>query len=232
MTESEDEYLIPLQDQRVFGAGIKRKRIPFVRATSSPTLSSSVPTLEHSHLSIGDIYLSLVLSPNQPIEQSSQSLSPPPPPPPHPSTDTKVITCPICALPIAHASSTDPLSKPHEASLAHQVCLTHSHPPSHLDRHRKGLQYLSSHGWDPDSRLGLGAQGEGIQYPLKTRVKRDNLGVGNKPLKAREKVVKKAPLGAREVREMEEKMKIKGARLRELFYGNEDVERYLGSAAL
>jgi hypothetical protein len=151
--------------------------------------------------------------------------------------------CAICSLPFSDSetaarpkpldpsdSRIAPKSRPHEASLAHQVCLAHSHPPSHLDRTRKGLAYLSTYGWDPDSRLGLGSEGQGIQFPIKTKAKDDKLGIGvvlPKPgeMKRKEKVVK---LDAGKVRKVQERDKRKRERLQEMFYRSEDVERYLG----
>jgi len=123
-----------------------------------------------------------------------------------------------------------PKPRPHEALLSHQVCLTHSHPPSHLDRNRKGLTYLSSYGWDPDSRLGLGASGQGIQFPIKTKPKDDKLGIGVVlPKEAdRRKKEKVEKLDAGKIRKLYEKDKKKAERLREMFYRNDDVERYLG----
>ena len=94
--------------------------------------------------------------------------------------------CDVCNLPISDPQSqsqqepTSTSTRPHEASLAHQVCLKHSHPPSHLDRTRAGMRYLSTYGWNPDSRLGLGAPGrEGIREPLKGRIKHDTAGLGS-----------------------------------------------------
>ena len=56
--------------------------------------------------------------------------------------------------------------KDQDLSTVHQICLQHSYPPSHLDRNHQGLRYLSYHGWDPDSRLGLGLSGKGIKAPV------------------------------------------------------------------
>ncbi|KAF3361360.1 D-lactate dehydrogenase [Verticillium dahliae VDG1] len=120
----------------------------------------------------------------------------------------------------------------HEASIAHQVCVAHSHPPSALDRARMGLTYLSSHGWDPDARKGLGSEGQGIQYPLKTKPKDDKLGLGLAvPKDFQGRVEKKKPvtLDAKKSRQKAEADKKKGEKLREMFYGSEDVQRYLGS---
>jgi hypothetical protein len=252
---SDDEYEIPLQDQRVFGAGIKRKRVKFV-----PSTTSSSNTLPPSHTpakSVSDLYLKLVLPGDRASEpssrasistQTSPTIEPSQNVLKHPDEETSnPQVCEICNLPISESveassisensctfdSTADPRpvkARPHEASLAHQVCLTHSHPPSHLDRNRKGLAYLSSYGWDPDSRVGLGASGQGIQYPIKTKPKDDKLGIGVVLPGERERTKKEKPikLDAGEVRKLQEKDKKKAERLREMFYRNDDVERYLG----
>ena len=110
------------------------------------------------------------------------------------------------------------------------VCLTHSYPPSHLDRSRQGLKYLSSYGWDPDSRQGLGITGEGIRAPIKAKFKNDTVGLG-----VRIKGYKKAPRttaverkDAKQVRRMDMKERRTRERLQEMFYGSDDVEKYLG----
>ena len=60
MSASDDEeHTIPLQDQRVFGAGIKRKRVQFVPSSGS-ALSSNAP-LQNPGPSASDFYLNLVL---------------------------------------------------------------------------------------------------------------------------------------------------------------------------
>jgi G-patch domain len=243
----DDTYEIPLQEQRVFGAGIKRKRVKFVpSAASSPATHISSGA---SATSVSAFYLNLVLpsgdetskeaspapvsqsrTPN--LSESSQQSR---------SEQLEPQICEICNLP--HTSTPnggaaeetseerDALAKlrPHEASLAHQVCLTHSHPPSHLDRNRKGLAYLSSYGWDPDARVGLGASGQGIQYPIKPKPKDDKLGIGVVlPKEAdRRKKEKVEKLDAGKVRKLHEKDKKKAERLREMFYRNDDVEQYL-----
>jgi hypothetical protein len=153
---------------------------------------------------------------------------------------TKPPSCEICNLSLSPTnsnitdleydtpqSSTKP--RPHEASLAHQVCLTHSHPPSHLDRSRKGLTYLSSYGWDPDSRLGLGAFSQGIAFPIKAKQKDDKMGLGlvfpeEKEWRKKEKVEK---LDAKKVRKLEEQDRRRREELQELFYRSDDLERYL-----
>ncbi|KAM0180825.1 hypothetical protein ACHAPF_002118 [Botrytis cinerea] len=235
-TSDEDTYEIPLQDQRAFGAGIKRKRVKFVPSTSSSTIEPTPST--SSAKSISDFYLKLVLPQDTSTPESTSrenSL---------PLRHSEV--CEVCKLPLStdlesiinndEAGSSGPSNptssaKPrlHEASLAHQVCLNHSHPPSHVDRNRKGLTYLSSYGWDPDSRLGLGASGQGIQFPIKTKPKDDKLGIGVVMPKKGEIRKKEKPqkLDAGKVRNLHEKDRRKGEKLREMFYRNDDVERYL-----
>ena len=200
MSASDDEeYMIPLQDKRVFGAGIKRKRVQFVRANDSTT-TIDAPTTS-SGPSASDFYLNLVLpkaetkitstrpafsqtdtsnnaadkeasSPkdsdiNSKVGQSDR-------PAPAPGGLQAQIVCETCHLPIDTSSSTTP----HQALFAHQLSLPHSHPPSSLSRTHPGLRILQSQGWDPDSRLGLGATGSGIRFPIKAKEKSDRLGIG------------------------------------------------------
>ncbi|KAE8450446.1 hypothetical protein EG329_006521 [Mollisiaceae sp. DMI_Dod_QoI] len=239
----DDTYEVPLQDQRVFGAGIKRKRVKFVPSTESS--SSLAPPTRLPSKSVSDLYLRLVLpgdeSSRPNISASTDDASPPSVNAGKESEEPteEVVVCEICKLPlpsgnldlISISSSGQPSkSRPHEASLAHQVCLTHSHPPSHLDRNRKGLTYLSAYGWDPDSRRGLGPEGEGIKFPIKTKPKDDKLGIGVVLPKEGDRRKKEKPerLDAGKVRKLQEKDKKKAERLREMFYRNDDVERYLG----
>ncbi|KAG9247356.1 hypothetical protein BJ878DRAFT_190455 [Calycina marina] len=241
---SDDEYEIPLQDQRVFGSGIKRQRVKFVPSSSASPDVRLPPTKTKS---ASESYLSLVL-PNEQREEHGSStdatLQGVPSNDSRPVLDTEI--CEVCQLPlssnepdIVNLAEDSPNTKvatgftkarPHEASLSHQVCLAHSHPPSHLDRNRKGLAYLSSYGWDPDSRRGLGAEDQGIRFPINTKPKDDKLGLGvvlPKP-GAIPKKVKVAKLDAGKVRKMYEKDKKKAEKLRDVFYRNDDVERYLG----
>ncbi|EPE35746.1 hypothetical protein GLAREA_05084 [Glarea lozoyensis ATCC 20868] len=246
----DDEYEIPLQDQRVFGAGIKRKGVKFVPSSLSAT--ADLPSGNTSAKSISDFYLGLVLSSDSKKADASSKTDG--------NTELKgqemgessvEQICEVCNLPLLSAPSTsnstqdgtdsthsitvsnDNKSHPHEASLAHQLCLAHSHPPSHLDRNRKGLAYLASYGWDPDSRLGLGAAGQGIQFPIKTKPKDDKMGIGVVLPKEAERRRKEKPRGldAGKIKKLDEKDKKKSARLRQMFYQNDDVERYLGGGS-
>ncbi|KAK1593893.1 G-patch domain-containing protein [Colletotrichum navitas] len=229
-TEYDEEEDVPLHYLRPFGAGIQRRPIQFVKA-SDPTLSTNEPVkTTKSGSSVGDFYLSLVL----PSEKKPEAAKP------------EAHICAICDLPLgkddavgesnkggSNSSKNSATILKHEASIAHQVCLTHSHPPSALDRSRMGLTYLSSHGWDPDSRMGLGAAGQGIQYPLKTKAKEDKYGLGldiPKNLKSRvEKKQKPQTLDAKKCRKKADEDKKKAERLRQMFYGSEAMDRYLGS---
>ncbi|KAL4941024.1 hypothetical protein BDV06DRAFT_9217 [Aspergillus oleicola] len=259
MSYQDEDYFIPLKDQRVFGAGITKKRVPFVRSSDHElsTLTSSAPSTPASTgPSIANTYLSIVMpkaassstaftaesatpymsaaTPESPANAdittttiTDRSLSAPPQPTPNTNT-----TCEVCNLPLPPSSTQD--DKSHESSLAHQVCLAHSHPPSHLDRKSHGLRYLESYGWDPDSRLGLGAEGrEGIRVPVKGKLKADTVGLGavvpsSSPAtkKRKEKVQK---LNAKQIRKGHFDARRKGDKLRELFYQDDEVLRHLGA---
>ncbi|KAL5339020.1 hypothetical protein BJX70DRAFT_365265 [Aspergillus crustosus] len=254
MPNYEDEdYFIPLEDQRVFGAGITKKRVPFVRSSDHElsTLTSAPSTPAGSGASIANAYLSIVMpksTSSYTTAPSSTSLEPSSPTAPSPASadrsrsappptasSTSTPTCEICNLPLASSEDDQQAHKQHESSLAHQVCITHSHPPSHLDRNRHGLRYLESYGWDPDSRLGLGATGrEGIRDPVKGKLKSDTVGLGAVPppawisgrKKTKEKVQK---LNAKQVRKGHFDARRKGEKLREMFHRDEEVLRYLGA---
>lgn len=229
MSASDDDtYEIPIKDQRYFGAGLKRKRVNFVPASSPAT-----PQPTASGPAISDLYLSIVGGNKkaEPVAEESGSGSS--------SSDTG--TQPVPGSSVARAASAPaspapeicevcklPLTEGHESSLAHQVCLKHSHPPSAIERSRKGLSFLQAHGWDPDSRKGLGRGGEGILHPIKLKEKKDTVGLGMhipKNVKPKPKVEK---LGAKEVRKSEEQGRKRREQLQRLFYSNDDVLRYLG----
>ncbi|KPI35522.1 uncharacterized protein AB675_10924 [Cyphellophora attinorum] len=204
MADADDEdYFVPLEDQRVFGAGIKRKRIAFVPATDDATTTSAIPsTTSPPKTTVADRYLSIVLQV---------------------PTDRK--------LPASNAPST--------------VTQDNS-PTSHLDRTSHGMRYLTSHGWDPDARVGLGANAQGIRYPIKAKPKHDTVGLRERVdaddaaatvkvrkadqqrPRSRERVVM---VDAKEVRRREGEAKRRADKLRTLFYSNDEVERYLGAEA-
>lgn len=283
MTEAEDEeedYFVPLQDQRVFGAGIRRKRVPFVSASSlSSTVGVTTANGSEDEVSkkkkdaaavVVNRYLSVVL-PNEANKASEevQAVDGPGSGSGSVAIAPSVQICPVCSLPLplaatAASTSTSPISSTstytytststststlhHETTIPHQSSLPHSHPPSHLPRHHIGLKYLSSYGWDPDSRLGLGSTGTGIRVPIGTKatVKNDTVGLGVPPPQqkkrkkedeARHRRPKERPkerkrmmmmMNAKEVKKQAVERRKKDERLRELFFAEVDVEKYLG----
>ncbi|ETS82620.1 hypothetical protein PFICI_04496 [Pestalotiopsis fici W106-1] len=221
LEEGDDEAEMPLHSKRAFGAGLHRRPIAFVPAKAGGLATTREPAAPAR--SIADFYLEMVL----PKDGNSGSSTPDAAP---------VLVCEVCQLPMEEEDPTEsqpgkPSVRRHEASLAHQVCITHSHPPSALDRSRMGLSVLQSQGWDPDSRKGLGAVEQGIQYPIKAKEKRDNLGIGVKVPKNLETYKKEKPqkLDAGKVRKMAAEDKKRRDRLQRQFYGNGELEKYLGS---
>ncbi len=66
----------------------------------------------------------------------------------------------------------------HSVSITHQFSCQHPSPslPYGLPLSNKGYQIMVRGGWDPVR--GLGSEGQGRRYPVKTVLKRDRLGVG------------------------------------------------------
>jgi len=225
----EDDYDndIPLQRRRAFGTGLLKKTIAFVPAIGKTDTVTALSIRQRAPNKLANIYLDMVLAQDSSRESTPSSVSSEELEPELPKA------CDICQHPISLAESST-----HESSLSHQLCLHHSHQPSALDRSRMGLSYLQTHGWDPDSRKGLGASYQGIPHPIKPKPKDDKLGIGitvpkNLPLAEKEKN-KGKPLGAGKVRKLvkDEKRKVERIR-RQLFgFGNKDLEKYLGSKAL
>lgn len=234
----EDEDDTPLQHKRAFGAGLKRKRVEFVKAQDLDAGIVGSISSSASSVSIGDIYASVVLGNSQlsgddPLQSQPEQ--------PHLDTVTSnsvseaVETttgpeiCAVCQLPIT--------SDQHESSLAHQVSLAHSHPPSALDRSRMGLKALASQGWNPDARVGLGKDGEGVRYPIKLVAKDDTMGIGaaeEAKRKAEEAAKKKKPvveetkvLTAKELKKQADAQRARGVKLQAEIFGRGDLDIYL-----
>jgi hypothetical protein len=164
--------------------------------------------------SIGTDYLSLVL----PKTSSNDTKSGP-------------AICAVCKLPLVDEDGK--VSKAHEASLAHQVCVAHKHPPSALDRSRKGLTYLQSYGWDPDARRGLGAAGEGMLHPISVKEKKGKAGIGSavpKPSKRAEQPKEKL-LNAKQIRRQGVEDRKKREKLERMLFSNDELDKYLGEDA-
>lgn len=222
--DSDDD--IPLQHKRAFGSGLKRKRVEFVPAQDPDSgISITVTTSDDnkSKVSVGDLYASVVLSKGEDASADPSSAA-------HVQLQA---LCAQCALPVTTSL------QEHEASLAHQVSVAHSHPPSSLDRTRMGLRALSAQGWDPDARVGLGREGEGMRFPIKVAGKEDNLGIGamvpgpdkDREAMRQEKEKEKKTPSAREARAQVDKDKKRADRLQQEIFGSVDVERYLGRQA-
>ncbi|KAJ4153426.1 hypothetical protein LMH87_009912 [Akanthomyces muscarius] len=237
-SDHEEHDEIPLHHKRAFGAGLKRKKVEFVRAQDPDDYISALPSTRRTSSVVGDLYASIVLgssnsstpsradTANTDAENGGRAESTSG----HPSPQQPASVCPICSLAITTTVEA------HEASLAHQVSLEHSHPPSALDRSRMGLRALASQGWDPDARVGLGrAGGEGTRYPIRVTPKEDVLGVGA-TLPERTEEEKKAEAAAKEARRQltakERKARAKeerdkAARFQAEIYGRQDLDRFL-----
>lgn len=68
----------------------------------------------------------------------------------------------------------------HECSIVHQLNMKRSQKSScyYLQENNKGFQIMLKKGWNQDT--GLGPNGVGNKYPIKTILKRDRLCLGNK----------------------------------------------------
>lgn len=243
---SDDEYEIPLRDQRYFGAGIKRKRVQFVPASDQAQLDTASPTTPKPGMTAAEKYLSIVFGKSNTAERASSA----------PMSEQKIAAessseakekgsevgnahmlgdahledgskmhCDLCKRDVPTGMSRED----HEGSIVHQISRPIFYPPSHIDRKRKGLAVLRSQGWDPDSRKGLGAQGEGMLHPLKAVENPHRAGLGLKPApeKVKEKPVR---LDAAKVRQIEAERKKKADSLRKSFYQDDDKLKYLGEA--
>ncbi|KIW06742.1 uncharacterized protein PV09_02435 [Verruconis gallopava] len=216
--DSDDEYTIPLAGPAPYGSGLKKKGIKFV---SAGTLETSNHAQMRSGEDIANSYLALVLDkPPTPLEDAATHEH---------KQGQQAARCDTCNLPLEDAQSVE-----HHTSLAHQAALAHIHPPSSIDRSRKGLAYLESQGWDPDSRKGLGMQGEGILQPLRALEKKDKAGIGDRSRSVTPKgssaKVQKGPQGLdpKALRKLHEEGERRTKRLHEIFYTDDRVAKYLG----
>ena len=198
-------------------------------ATAAPTQAIQLEPQTVPNISAGDRYLSIVLR-NGAFTDDDNATTTEFSCPERSSTQQQ-LDCEISNLPILNALGDvrSVASADHESTIAHMACLDHSYPPSHLDRRRQGLKYLSSYGWDPDSRRRLGPRGGGIRAPIKAKVKNDTAGLGVKV-----KGIQKPPdpkverLDAKQVRKLDMEDRRKRARPQDISYGNDEVEKYLG----
>lgn len=207
--EEIETYTVPLREPLYYGAGVKKQGIKFV-----PASAPSIATETSKPANVGNRYLEIVLGKKATSDKEKVAT-------------TATSACDICRLPVNSATAVA-----HETSLAHQVCLEHIHPPSAIDRTRKGTAYLQDMGWDPDSRLGLGASGDGRLYPIQPKEKLDKAGIGTSAvLKSAAPKIHKKLLNPKELRKLEAEKKKRNQRLHDMFYTDDRVARYLGPDA-
>lgn len=217
--DEDDEYFLPLVDQRVFGAGIKRKKVNFVPENGEV----STPTASESPASR---YLSIVFK-NKPI----------PDPKPESIQEESSLICTKCG----HVLHEEESQGETDNQCQHDYFDLAAKTPSHIDRTRLGHRLLTTQGWNPDLRKGLGRNAEGIAIPVKAVPKNDTAGLGlmtdldedNKPERKKRKVfeVNEIPLvkqNAKQAREHAERDVKRTAKLRETFYGSIEHEKLLG----
>ena len=234
--------------------GSKRKRIQFVPESTyfeTPVAATPAPSTRTRDLYLSVVFPSIRGSQGQeseavvsvaeaarkttPPQAASGSLETPPADSHFESSEAAGYRCSICGLTLSSEAGENPA---HEASLAHQLALEHSHPPSALNRRRKGFQYLSSYGWDPDIKQGLGAHGEGLSNPIKAHLKegRSGIGVDEEVLKierrAREEKKKMREAEKRQVKRQKKRAELEhlssGEKMQQLVFGRDDVNKYLG----
>ncbi|CAK7269183.1 hypothetical protein SEPCBS119000_003441 [Sporothrix epigloea] len=224
----------PLHRLPGFGTGLHRRRVAFVKAGESPA-SKSAPAGSLSGGAVSDLYLSIVMG------QAKESNVTPKAHSTDAASVDKPATCHVCRLPLT--TSATAAAHHHETCLVHQVSLDHSKPPSALDRSRFGLAIMSAHGWDPDSGRGLGANQQGIPYPVEARLRPERQALGSAPSSSRDgqslrtrpsKVAASEPVPARrrnhtrkQLRAMEEDRRRRHDRLREQIMGSRDLDKYL-----
>lgn len=228
---SDDEYEVPLRDQRMFGSGLKRKRIRFI--PSSQPARPSIPSIRtDDEVSAAEKYLAIATRARRTQTSSAQSDRDLQSPVDQAASDSNATEsdapvserfCEVCSKPIASDDST----LPHHSSLVHQICMKHSHPPSSVDRGRKGLAVLQSYGWDPDQRRGLGAEGAGVLHPIKAKENATRVGLGATSWTPKI-VTKPVRLDAGKVRKAERDAQRRKDKLRQSFGQSDDVDRYLG----
>ncbi|KAK8010476.1 g-patch domain-containing protein [Apiospora arundinis] len=189
----EDE--IRLEHKKPFSAGLRRKLIQFV-----PASTEEISTTEQNRAtstpanSIQDMYLNIVMPPRDTASA----------PPDNP------VSRRICE----HIKSAWSTLIPHRLSIGHAWAWPSS-------SHRVGIQMQGG---------GLGASQQGVQYPIKAKPKEDTLGIGVQVPKDLEKWKKEKPqkLDAAKVRKKVAEDKKRREKLQQQFYGNPDIEKYLG----
>jgi len=201
----------PFVEQRAFGRGLWKNPIQFI--SSAPEVSPV--TTSTNGKSMAERYLAIMFPNGEPKPQ----------PDAYPR-------CGICGEPVKESDQ-----RIHYLSPAHQAALPRAPIPSAIDRTRMGLKYMEKHGYDVDARKGLGSSGQGMLFPLVPKEKRDKLGLGidKKDHQKRRELggasradVREARLDAGKVRKLAQVEKKRHDKLQKMFYGNDEVEKYLG----
>ncbi|KAF2638065.1 hypothetical protein P280DRAFT_471723 [Massarina eburnea CBS 473.64] len=203
-----DVSTLPFVQHPAYGRGLWRNPVNFVRAASTSPPPAAAPSKAKS---LAEAYLAIVLPNNNPA----------------PKPDAYPI-CGVCNAPVLENDD-----RAHYLSPVHQGALPTAPAPSAIDRTRMGLKYLEKHGFDVDARVGLGASGQGRLFPIMPKEKRDKLGLGvdRKRIERERKeglVPKDVRLDAGKVRKLEKVQRRKHESLRDLFYGDDRLEKHLG----
>lgn len=196
--------------RRAYGSLLKAPRIAFVAegsALETPGIVRPKSTKPASEIS--NWYLNHVLgkpaSSSAPASTTASSrTSPQPSTPPTAESTASLIAAHSTSEELCPTCNT-PLHETHNTSVAHLCSLPHSHPPHALNRSSVGLKVLTSQGWDPDARVGLGKSGEGIRAPIKLAEKKGKEGVGRKVVVGEKKTKEVKMMGAKEARKHAEK---------------------------
>ncbi|CAK7237407.1 hypothetical protein SCUCBS95973_009948 [Sporothrix curviconia] len=215
----------PLHRLPGFGTGLHRQRVAFVKAGEAPaSKATQLPSGGLPGGAVSDLYLSIVLG------QSTTT-----------AAVEETTACEVCSLPLSSSASAVARHH-HETCLVHQVSLDHSKPPSALNRSRFGLAIMSAQGWDPDSGRGLGADQQGMAYPIEARLRPERQALGNAASSSRCRpaggttaaAAASGPAPARnraytrkQLRAMEEDRRRRHDRLREQIMGSRDLDKYL-----
>lgn len=198
----------PFTEQRAYGSQLWKRPIKFVPASTQAPAVAAPSKIDGR--SFADKYLAIVFPNGLP----------------HPKVESYPI-CGVCGGPVKELNNRD-----HFLSSVHQAALPEIHTPSGIDRTRLGLRVLEKYGFDVDARMGLGASGQGMLFPIVPKEKRDKLGLGvDKKLVEREKKELLAPkygtLDAGKVRKLAVAQKKRDEKLHNMFYGDDKEERYL-----
>ena len=88
-------------------------------------------------------------------------------------TTSQSYYCDVCRFDVDSSSKVA-----HSASTVHQFSCQHKPKVSAymIPESNRGFQMMLHNGWDPDR--GLGSEGQGRQFPIKTVLKQDRLGLG------------------------------------------------------